>query len=42
MYRSLGDVLEIMGRLDEAQQAFQKAEELEEEVGPEKAEDRQQ
>jgi tetratricopeptide (TPR) repeat protein len=36
MYRSLGDVLDKMGRLDEAQEAFQKAQEVEEEVEIEK------
>jgi tetratricopeptide (TPR) repeat protein len=40
MYRSLGDMLEKMGRLDEAQKAYQKAEEIEGEVVPEKTEDR--
>jgi hypothetical protein len=32
MYRSLGDVLERMGWLNEARQAFQKAEEVGKEV----------
>jgi tetratricopeptide (TPR) repeat protein len=38
MYRSLGDVLEKMGRLDEAQEAYQKAHEVEEEVVTEETE----
>jgi tetratricopeptide (TPR) repeat protein len=39
VYRSLGDALEKMGRVDEAQEAFQKAQEIKEEVVAEKTED---
>jgi tetratricopeptide (TPR) repeat protein len=39
VYRNLGDVLEKMGRLEDAQEAYQKAEELEKEVVAEKTED---
>ncbi|MFC1738698.1 tetratricopeptide repeat protein [Planctomycetota bacterium] len=39
LYRGLGDALEKMGQMDKAQEAYRKAEELEEEVVPEKIDD---
>jgi tetratricopeptide (TPR) repeat protein len=39
IYRRLGDVLEEAGRVEDAQEARQKAEEIEKEVEPEKTED---
>ncbi|MHC4620959.1 MAG: tetratricopeptide repeat protein [Planctomycetota bacterium] len=39
VYRSLGDVLEKMGRMDEAREAFQKAQEIDEEVVPQETQD---